>query len=99
MVGDPVSIDLCAILLRFCLHRYALSTDIEKAFLHVKLDKQDRDFTRFFWLADPTFPESPFITYRFKVVLFGSASSPFMLSATLHAYITSIHATHQYLMT
>ena len=89
MVGDPALIDLCAILLRFRLHHYALSTDIEKAFLHVKLDKQDRDFTRFFWLADPTNPESPFIPYRFKVLLFGSVSSPFMLSATLQHHLNS----------
>ena len=89
MVGDPALIDLCAILLRFRLHCYALSTDIEKAFLHVKLNNQDRDFTRFFWLSDPANPESPFITYRFKVVLFGSVSSPFMLSATLQHHLNS----------
>ena len=65
MVGDPALTDLCAIILRFRLHHYALSTDIEKAFLHVKLANQDRDFTRFLWLADPTNPESPFVTYRF----------------------------------
>ena len=87
MVGDPTPVDLSSILLRFRLHRYALSTDIEKAFLHVKLDERDRDFTQFFWLSDPTNPESTFITYRFKVVLFGSASSPFMLNATLNHHL------------
>ena len=89
MVGDSALTDLCAVLLRFRLHCYALSTDIEKAFLHVKLDSQDRDFTRFLWLADPTNPESPFISYRFKVVLFGSVSSPFMLNATLDLHLKS----------
>ena len=68
----------------FHLHRYALSTDIEKAFLHVKLAEQDRDFTRFLWLSNPSDPESPFTTYRFP---FGSTSSPFMLSATLHHHL------------
>jgi len=37
------------------------------------------------WLSNPDDPKSPFITYRFKVVLFSSNSSPFMLSATLHS--------------
>jgi len=89
MVGDSTLTDLCAILLRFRLHCYAISTDIEKAFLHVKLDSRDRDFTRFLWLADPTNPESPFVLYRFKVVLFGSVSSPFMLNATLDLHLKS----------
>ena len=43
MVGDSALTDLCAVLLRFRLHCYALLTDIEKAFLHVKLDSQDQD--------------------------------------------------------
>jgi len=92
MVGDPALTDLTAILLRFRLHRYALSTDIEKAFLHVQLAGPDRDFTRFLWLADPTNPESPFVTYRFKAVLFGSVSSPFMLSATLDHHLKSYNS-------
>ena len=89
LVGDPAVTDLCAVLLRFRLHCYALSTDIKKAFLHVKLDCRDRDFTRFLWLEDPTNPESPFVSYRFKVVLFGSVSSPFMLNATLDLHLKS----------
>ena len=44
-VGPPFINDLCAILLRFWSHPFALSTDIEKAFLHVKLHQADRDFT------------------------------------------------------
>ena len=92
MVGDPPLIDLCAILLRFRLYCYALSTDIEKAFLHVRLESRDRDFTRFLWLSDPANPESPFITYRFKVVLFGSTSSLFMLSTTLEHHLNSYNS-------
>lgn len=92
IVSDPALADLPGILLRFRLHYYALSTDIEKAFLHVKLDEQDRDFTRFFWLSDHANPESTLTTYRFKVVLFGSASSPFMLSATLDHHLNSYNS-------
>ena len=89
MAGNPPSIDLSSILLRFRLHHYALSTDIEKAFLHVRLKENDRDLTRFLWLSDPSNPDSPLITYRFKVVLFGSTSSPFMLNATLDHHLNS----------
>ena len=36
--GPPLLNDLPGILLRFRLHKYAITTDIEKAFLHVNLD-------------------------------------------------------------
>ena len=55
--------------------------------MYVQLHKDDRDFTRFLWVSNPQDPESELETYRFKVVLFGSASSPFMLNATLHTHL------------
>ena len=91
-VGPSLVNDLCSILLRFRVHKIALSTDIEKAFLHVKLNASDQDFTRFLWLSDPDDAESDFDTYRFKVVLFGSASSPFMLVATLRLHLSKYNS-------
>ena len=75
--------DLTEILVRFRMYKYGVTADIEKAFLQVELDENDRDATRFFWLQDPTDAQSALITYRFKVVLFGATCSPFILSATL----------------
>ena len=88
-VGPPLVNDLCSILMRFRIHKFGLSTDIEKAFLHVKLDDSDRDFTRFLWISNPDNPESDLDVYRFRVVLFGSVSSPFMLNATLRLHLSS----------
>lgn len=87
LVGPPFLNSMCSILLRFRTFTYGLSTDIEKAFLHVGLNESDRDFTRFFWLSNPEDPESKFQIYRYKTVLFGSTSSPFMLHATLHHHL------------
>ena len=67
-------------------------TDIEKAFLHVQLAETDRNYTHFLWLSDPTNPESEFSIYKFKVVLFGSISSPFMLHAAIHCHLTAEHS-------
>ena len=53
----------------------------------MKLDEADRDFTRFLWLSNPEDPNSELDVYRFKVVLFGSVSSPFMLNATLRLHL------------
>ncbi|VDI66322.1 Hypothetical predicted protein, partial [Mytilus galloprovincialis] len=79
----PISNDITELLTRFRTQKFAVTTDIEKAFLQVGLHKSDRDVTRFFWLSDPTDSTSPFTTYRFKSVLFGATCSPFILNATL----------------
>ena len=40
------------ILLRFRLHRVAITADIEKAFLMVSVASKDRDVLRFLWFSD-----------------------------------------------
>jgi hypothetical protein len=74
---------LTTFLLRFRPDRYAVSTDIKKAFLHVGLREDGRDVTRFLWLSDSTDPKSQLMTYRFRVVLFGATCSLFIFNATL----------------
>ena len=49
LTGPPFLIELVSIILRFRLNKYGVSTDIEKAFLHITLDAKDRDFTRFLY--------------------------------------------------
>ena len=87
LVGPPQQNDICAILLCFHCHAIGLSTDIEKTFMHVGLNETDRYYTRFLWLSDPKDSEIYFQSYHFKTVLFGSASSPFMLNATLQRHL------------
>ena len=89
MTGPSFLVDLCGIILRFRWHMFGISTDLEKAFLHVRLDEGDRDYARFLWLSTPSDPDSKLITYRFKMVLFSSTSSPFMLNATLQHHLNS----------
>ncbi|XP_064621909.1 uncharacterized protein LOC135484415 [Lineus longissimus] len=79
--------ELNAILLRFRMHPIGLSSDIEKAFLNIRLNEEDRCFTKFLWLSDPSDPESDFHTYQFEAVLFGTVSSPFILQAVLHTHL------------
>ena len=88
LTGQPQLNDLCSIILRFRLHTIGICTDIEKAFLHISLHEDDRDWTRFLWLSNPKDPESEFVTYRFRVVLFGAVCSPFMLNAALHCHLS-----------
>ena len=79
--------NLCSILLRFRMHTSAMSTDNEKAFLHVHLHEKDKDFTRFFWLANPSDPESKLMIQCFKTIILEALSSPFMLYVTLYHHL------------
>ena len=87
IIGSPCDNDLCAVLIRFRTHCFGISTDIEKAFLHIRLHPDDRNYTCFFWLSDPANPLSYLRVYRFKVVPFGATSSPFMLNAVLQYHL------------
>ena len=60
---------------------------ILREFLHITLHQDDRDSTRFFWLSDSTNPNGMFDIYRFKTILFGAVSLPFILYATLHYHL------------
>jgi len=83
----PYLNNLCAILLCFRSHAFALATDIEKAFLHIKLHPDDRNFTRFIWPSHTDNSVENFLIYCFAVVPFGSSSSPFMLAAVLDLHL------------
>jgi len=88
-VGPPFLNNLCSILLHFRIHAFALSTDIEKAFLHVRLHPSDRNFTRFLWPSTLKNSSTKFQTYRITVVPFGASSSPFMLGAVLDLHLST----------
>ena len=72
------------------MHKYRMCTDIEKAFLHVHLHKEDRDYIRFLWLSDSSNPDSELITF---IVLFGAVCTPFMLNATLLFHLSQYTST------
>ena len=83
--------DLCALLVRFRLNKVALIADVEKAFLQVGLQPDDRDVTQFFWLKDVTKPtlENNVQILRFTRVPFGMISSPFLLAATVKYHLNT----------
>ena len=74
-------------LLHFRTHKYAISADIKKAFLHIILHQDDRNSMRFFWLSDSTNPNGTFDTNWFKTILCGAVSSQFILYATLRYHL------------
>ena len=82
--GPVILPDLCQCLIRFRTHKTAIIADIQKAFLQIAIQPDDRDVTRFLWYDDPEKPSlSNLATYRFCRVPFGVISSPFLLGATI----------------
>lgn len=81
--------DLTSLLLRFRQHPIGITADIEKAFLQVGLQTQDRDVTRFLWIKDLQKEPSGdnLIHLRFCRVPFGIISSPFLLAATIRKHL------------
>jgi hypothetical protein len=76
----------------FVLNDVAIVADLEKAFLQVGLQDQDRDVTRFLWLkdCDNLSTENNIHVLRDSHVFpFGITSSPFLLMATISHHLDS----------
>ena len=80
---QPLILD---ILLRNRLSLNCVTGDIQKAFLQITVDPADRDVQRLFWYNN--LEERRMVEYRFTRVIFGSASSPYILGATLNKHIS-----------
>ena len=63
--------------------------DIEKAFLNVAVDPEDRDSLRFFWVEDVRDSNLSVVVYRFCRVVFGLNASPFLLNGTIRHHLAT----------
>lgn len=82
--GPKIQEDLFNILLRFRIHETAFTADIEKMYLHVRLDEKDQVFQKILWREDP---EKPIETYCLTTVTFGVNISPFLAVATVQHHV------------
>lgn len=90
--GPPLTPGIADILMRFRAHKVGLVADIEKAFLNIAVDEQQRDLMRFLWIDDVTKDDPNVEIYRFCRVIFGMNCSPFLLNATLRHHVTEYYA-------
>lgn len=82
--GPPLQNKLWEILLRARSFPVAITGDMEKAFLQIRIRENERDALRFHWRKDP---HDVVEVLRFTRVLFGLVSSPFLLGGVLEAHL------------
>ena len=90
--GPNLIAKLLNVLVKFRSYSIALTADIEKAFLMVRISEHDRDSLRFLWLTDPFNVDSAIIHYRFTRLVFGLWPSPAILGAVIANHVQKYHA-------
>lgn len=80
MVGPTVQNDLTTIILRFRMHKYVLSADVEKMYRQVSVHSSDRHLQQIIWRDDAS---SPLKVYQLHTVTYGTASAPFLATRCL----------------
>ncbi|KIH59879.1 zinc knuckle, partial [Ancylostoma duodenale] len=87
--GPLILPDIYGMLLRFRETKFAIISDVEKAFLQVRLHEEDRDATRCMWVRNLHLPlqDDNIIIYRFTRVTFGLNVSPFLLGGTIQFHL------------
>ena len=73
------------IVLRNRMNPYCVTGDIQKAFLQIKVDEEDRDAQRTLWYNNLT--DRQIVEYRFTRVIFGATPSPYVLGSTLQKHV------------
>ena len=80
MIGPCVQQSLIDIVLRFRMHRYVLSADVEKMYRQIVIHEDDRDLQRIVWRRSP---DQPLEIYRMTRVTYGTAAAPFLATRCL----------------
>ena len=86
--GPALTPTIFKILLRFREREITLVGDIEKAFLNIRVQEQDRNALRFLSIESFEKDDPELLLYRFCQVVFGVNSSPFLLNATVRHHIS-----------
>lgn len=83
--GPPLQNQLWSVLIRGRFNPIAITGDIKKAFLQVRIRPEERDALRFHWYKNTETKEVE--TLRFTRALFGLGPSPFLLGGVIESHL------------
>lgn len=79
MVGPKIQDDLITLLLRFRLHTYVLTADLEKMYRQFLVQENDRVYHKLLWKDAKGIK-----TFQLNTITFGVASAPYLATRCLH---------------
>ncbi|XP_015121728.1 uncharacterized protein LOC107044383 [Diachasma alloeum] len=79
MVGPTIQDDILSLVLRFRLHNFILTGDIEKMYRQILVTPEERKFQRILWRENGKIE-----TYELQTVTFGLAPAPYLAVRCLH---------------
>ena len=83
--GPPLQNQLWSVLIRGRFNPIAITGDIKKAFLQVRIRPEERDALRFHWYNNTEIKEVE--TLRFTRAVFGLGPSPFLLGGVIESHL------------
>lgn len=88
LVGPTIQDELFNILLRFRIHKFVLSADVEKMYRQVLINPDDRNYQRILWRENPN---DKLEHYTLNTVTYGTASAPYLAVRALHQTAHDLH--------
>ena len=82
MVGPTIQNDLFFTILKFRLHRFAITADVCKMYRQVQVAESDRKYQLIVWRENPT---QPLHIFQLNTVTYGTSPAPFLAIRCLKA--------------
>ena len=81
MVGPTIEQDLISIVLRFRMHRYAMTADVSKMYRQIRVHPEDYDLQRILWRRSS---DQQLKQYQLLSVTYGVAPASFLATICLN---------------
>ncbi|XP_055920727.1 uncharacterized protein LOC129952226 [Eupeodes corollae] len=89
--GPTVQSELFSILLRFRMHKYVFTADIEKMYRQILVHEEDQNYQLIVWRQQPS---EGIKYYKLKTVSYGTSAAPYLATKCLQFLASQSKLTH-----